>query len=91
MITLLLAGLVSCGFQDAKATQCVEVEGGKVRAVTGADQRFALERKIICARKETGEDMDLEDPAILIFWDKGESRDNAMVDLAGERANGCDQ
>lgn len=33
-----------------------------------------------------------DDPALLLFWDRedGESIDNAMVDLADERVNGCD-
>jgi hypothetical protein len=33
-----------------------------------------------------------DDPALLLFWerDEGESIDNAKVDLAEERVNGCD-
>lgn len=86
----LIAGIATCGFQEATAMQCADVNGGAVRAPTSAEQRFALQQKLICARPETGADMDLEDPALLVFWDDGESRDNALVDLADARANGCD-
>jgi hypothetical protein len=87
-MNLLLAALVTCGFQGPAETQCLDLSG-HVRAVTGDDRRYALIRKVICARPETGPDMDVEDPALLIFWDDGESREDAMVDLADERAGGC--
>lgn len=48
-------------------------------------------QEFICWTTET-RNMRVDDPAILLFWDRedGESIDNAMVDLADERVNGCD-
>lgn len=94
MFSLLLllspALTLSCGFQEATAVLCQDVDGGRIRAPTSEEQRQALVYRMICARKETGTDMDPEDPALLIFWEKGESRADAMVDLADARVNGCD-
>lgn len=89
-MSLVWAALVSCGFQPAAATQCVDAGVG-VRAVTSDDQRAALIHQVICARPETGEDLDPEDPALLIFWDEHASHADAMVALADERAGSCNR
>jgi hypothetical protein len=48
-------------------------------------------QQFICWTTESRNIRD-DDPALLLFWerDEGESIDNAKVDLADERVNGCD-
>ena len=47
-------------------------------------------RVLICASAET-ENISDWDLALVIFQNPGESLENAKVDLADERANGCDE
>lgn len=48
-------------------------------------------QQFICWTRES-ERIDDHDPALLLFWEReeGESIENAKVDLAYERVNGCD-
>jgi hypothetical protein len=52
---------------------------------------WSVTQDLICSRSETQHISD-HDPALPIFWQKkyGEKIEDAKVDLADERTNGCD-